>query len=41
MVPVPSACTVDGKPLADLLPADEIDALVSGPATAAPRSSAC
>ena len=28
MVPVPSACTVDGKPLADLLPADEIEALV-------------
>jgi malate dehydrogenase len=28
MVPVPSACTVDGKPLADLLPADRIDALV-------------
>ena len=27
MVPVPSACTVDGKPLADLLPADEIDSL--------------
>jgi malate dehydrogenase len=28
MVPVPSACTVDGKPLADLLPADEIARLV-------------
>ncbi len=28
MVPVPSACTVDGKPLASLLAADEIDALV-------------
>ncbi len=28
MVPVPSACTVDGKPLADLLAADRIDALV-------------
>jgi malate dehydrogenase len=28
MVPVPSRCTVDGKPLADLLPADRIDALV-------------
>jgi malate dehydrogenase len=28
MVPVPSACSVDGKPLADLLPAAEIDALV-------------
>jgi malate dehydrogenase len=25
MVPVPSACTVDGKPLADLLPAADID----------------
>jgi malate dehydrogenase len=28
MVPVPSACTVDGKPLAGLLPADDIEALV-------------
>ena len=28
MVPVPSHCTVDGKPLSDLLPADQIDALV-------------
>jgi malate dehydrogenase len=28
MVPVPSACTVDGKPLADLMPAADIDALV-------------
>src|SRR5450631_1332648 len=28
MVPVPSACTVDGKPLADLLPEADIDALV-------------
>jgi malate dehydrogenase len=28
MVPVPSACTVDGKPLADMLPAAEVDALV-------------
>jgi malate dehydrogenase len=28
MVPVPSACTVDGKPLTDLLPADKIDELV-------------
>jgi malate dehydrogenase len=28
MVPVPSACFVDGKPLAELLPADEIEALV-------------
>jgi len=28
MVPVPSACTVDGKPLAELLPADRVDALV-------------
>ncbi|HEX3829817.1 MAG TPA: malate dehydrogenase [Sporichthyaceae bacterium] len=28
MVPVPSACTVNGKPLADLLPADEIEDLV-------------
>ncbi len=29
MVPVPSRCTVDGKPLADLLPADKIDELVT------------
>ena len=29
MVPVPSRCTVDGKPLADLLPADEIEELVT------------
>jgi len=29
MVPVPSACTVDGKPLAELLPADKIDELVT------------
>jgi malate dehydrogenase len=28
MVPVPSACSVDGKPLADLLAADRIDSLV-------------
>jgi malate dehydrogenase len=28
MVPVPSACTVNGKPLADLLPADAIEELV-------------
>jgi malate dehydrogenase len=28
MVPVPSACLVGGKPLSDLLPADEVDALV-------------
>jgi malate dehydrogenase len=28
MVPVPSACSVDGKPLADLLPAADIDRLV-------------
>jgi malate dehydrogenase len=28
MVPVPSACTVDGKPLTDLLPAERIEALV-------------
>jgi malate dehydrogenase len=28
MVPVPSACSVDGKPLADLLPADKIEELV-------------
>ena len=28
MVPVPSACTVDGKPLADLLAADSVEALV-------------
>src|SRR6516165_3809116 len=29
MVPVPSACTVDGRPLADLLFADEIEQLVT------------
>jgi len=29
MVPVPSACFVDGKPLASLLAADEIEALVN------------
>jgi len=29
MVPVPSACTVDGKPLAELLPADKIAELVT------------
>ena len=29
MVPVPSACTADGRPLTDLLPAAEIDALVT------------
>src|SRR5229473_3029001 len=29
MVPVPSACTVDGKPLASLLSAADIDALVT------------
>ncbi|HSP37755.1 MAG TPA: malate dehydrogenase [Frankiaceae bacterium] len=28
MVPVPSACTVDGKPLADVMAQDRIDALV-------------
>jgi malate dehydrogenase len=28
MVPVPSACTVDGQPLTDLLPAADIDVLV-------------
>src|SRR6202050_5341519 len=28
MVPVPSACTVDGRPLADLLSAQDIEALV-------------
>jgi malate dehydrogenase len=29
MVPVPSACTVDGKPLTDLLPADRIEELIT------------
>jgi malate dehydrogenase len=29
MVPVPSKCTVDGKPLGDLLPADKIEELVT------------
>jgi malate dehydrogenase len=28
MVPVPSACSVDGQPLADRLPAEEIESLV-------------
>jgi len=28
MVPVPSHCTVNGQPLSDLLPADQVDALV-------------
>jgi malate dehydrogenase len=28
MVPVPSACTVDGKPLGDLMTADDIETLV-------------
>ena len=28
MVPVPSACSVDGKPLTDMLPPDRIEALV-------------
>ena len=28
MVPVPSACTVNGKPLADLLPAEKVEELV-------------
>jgi len=28
MVPVPSRCTVDGKPLADVLPAEKVDELV-------------
>lgn len=29
MVPVPSACTVDGKPLSELLPAEKIEELVT------------
>jgi malate dehydrogenase len=29
MVPVPSACTVDGKPLTDLLPAGKIEELIT------------
>jgi malate dehydrogenase len=29
MVPVPSACSVDGRPLAELLPAEKIDELVT------------
>jgi malate dehydrogenase len=29
MVPVPSRCTVDGKPLADVLPAEKIEELVT------------
>ncbi len=31
MVPVPSRCTVDGRPLTDLLPAQEIEELVTRP----------
>ncbi len=42
MVPVPSACTVDGKPLASLLGhGGDRRAGDSGPATAGPKSSAC
>jgi len=29
MVPVPSQCTVDGKPLADVMPAEKIEELVT------------
>jgi malate dehydrogenase len=29
MVPVPSACTVDGRPLAELMPAEKVDELVT------------
>jgi malate dehydrogenase len=29
MVPVPSACTVDGRPLSELLPAEKVDELVT------------
>ncbi|MGH3528095.1 MAG: malate dehydrogenase, partial [Pseudonocardiaceae bacterium] len=29
MVPVPSACTVDGAPLSDLLPTDKIEELIT------------
>jgi malate dehydrogenase len=29
MVPVPSRCTVDGKPLTDLLPAEKVEELVT------------
>ena len=29
MVPVPSRCTVDGKPLSEMLPADKVDELVT------------
>jgi len=29
MVPVPSACSVDGKPLTDVLPADKVEELVT------------
>ena len=42
MVPVPSACTVDGKPLASLLgQPTRSTRWWTGPATAAARSSAC
>ena len=42
MVPVPSRCTVDGKPLSDVLPAGPHRRTWStAPATAAPRSWRC
>ena len=41
MVPVPSACTVDGRPLADLLPADDVEALVARTRNGGARSSRC
>ena len=40
MVPVPSACTVDGQPLADLLRRPRSRSWSPGPGTAAARSSA-
>ena len=42
MVPVPSRCTVDGKPLSDVLRAGpDRRSWSTAPATAAPRSSRC
>ncbi|MEY3278384.1 MAG: malate dehydrogenase, partial [Actinomycetota bacterium] len=37
MVPVPSRCTVDGKPLSDLLSADKIEDLVFVPVMVVPK----
>ncbi len=41
MVPLSRYSTVAGVPITELLPADRVRALRSGPPTAAPRSSGC